>query len=76
MEGSGDTKTTLENGIKNDDERAVETKDKATTRKEDLPIDVNKRQAEENGDSIHKLVGFISNFCLTMRIPIEVRNNS
>ena len=60
MEGSGDTKTTLENGINNDDEHAVEIMDKATTRKEDLPIDVNKRQAEENGDLIHKLVGVFS----------------
>ena len=60
MEGSGDTKTTLENGIKNDDEHEVEIMDKATTRKEDLPIDVNKRQAEENGDLIHKLVGVFS----------------
>ena len=31
--------------------------DKATTRKEDVPIDVNKRQAEENDDMTKKLVG-------------------
>ena len=30
---------------------------KATTRKEDVPIDVNKRQAEENDDMTKKLVG-------------------
>ena len=35
----------------------MEIVDKATTRKEDVPIDVKKRQAEENDDTTKKLVG-------------------
>ena len=57
MEGSGDTKTKLEKVNEEENQPSVETIEKATTRKEDVPIDVNKRQAEENGDLTKKLVG-------------------
>ena len=57
MEGSGDTKTKLEKVKEEENQPSVETIEKATTRKEDVPIDVNKRQAEENGDLTKKLVG-------------------
>ena len=57
MEGSGDTKTKLEKVNEEEHQPSVETIEKATTRKEDVPIDVNKRQAEENGDLTKKLVG-------------------
>ena len=57
MEGSGDTKTKLETVKEEENQPSVETIEKATTRKEDVPIDVNKRQAEENGDLTKKLVG-------------------
>ena len=39
------------------DQYSVDIVDKATTRKEDVPIDVTKRQAEENDDMTKKLVG-------------------
>ena len=57
MEGSGDTKTKLEKVNEEENQPSVETIEKATTRKEDVPIDVNKRQAEANGDLTKKLVG-------------------
>ena len=61
-EGSGDTETKLENengGVK---DSADDIMEKATTRKEDVPIDVNKRQAEENGDLSHKMVSVSDEF--------------
>ena len=58
MDGSGGTETKLENGIKGVNDPSGEVMEKATTRKEDVPIDVNKRQAEENEDVIHKMVSF------------------
>ena len=58
MDGSGDTETKLQNGIKAVNDPSGEIMEKATTRKEDVPIDVNKRQAEENEDVVHKMVSF------------------
>ena len=58
MDGSGDTETKLENGIKEVNDPSGEIMEKATTRKEDVPIDVNKRQADENEDVTHKMVSF------------------
>ena len=58
MDGLGGTETKLENGIKGVNDPSGEVMEKATTRKEDVPIDVNKRQAEENEDVIHKMVSF------------------
>ena len=58
MDGSGDTETKLENGIKGVNDPSGEIMEKATTRKEDVPIDVNKRQADENEDVTHNMVSF------------------
>ena len=58
MDGSGGTETKLENGIKEVNDPSGEIMEKATTRKEDVPIDVNKRQADENEDVTHKMVSF------------------
>ena len=60
MEGSGDIKANLQKVNDEENQPSVETIEKATTRKEDVPIDVNKRQAEENDDLTKKLVGFLS----------------
>ena len=57
-DGSGDAETKLENEIKGVDDPSGEIMEKATTRKEDVPIDVNKRQADEDEDVTHKMVSF------------------